>query len=189
MDEQTWWRVIAMPAAKPPTTHGAMTNMQSMAAVPEVIFVNTSDFSILSKGEEKYAAWLATRFSHIEMNRIQSVTPVTKFNSAYNFTDKRLPVWLVSYAANDNDKYFIETATGRLSVRVSNSDLAEGYSFALFHKHHFMDWAGKSARDASTMVWAFMQVVMITIGLILWWKMKAKSEVRSRKSEIQNTIR
>lgn len=129
-----------------------------------------SDHSILSKGEEKYAAWLANRFSNIEANNIRSVTPVTKFNEEYNFTDKRLPVWRVSYAGRNNDRYFVETATGQLSVRVNNSDLAEGYSFALFHKHHFMDWAGKWARDASTMVWAFVQVVMIVVGLILWWR-------------------
>lgn len=171
MDAQTWWRVIAMPATKPHTMHGSMTNMKSMAApVPEVTFVNAGDFSILSKGEEQYAAWLANRFSNREANSIQSVTPVTTFNEEYNFTDKRLPVWRVSYAAHDNERYFVETATGQLSVRVNNSDLAEGYSFALFHKHHFMDWAGKSGRDTSTMVWAFMQVVMITIGLILWWR-------------------
>jgi hypothetical protein len=169
MDAQTWWRVITMPANKPPATHEPMKAMKSMAVlVPQVTFVNTTDHSLLEKGEEKYAAWLATQFSKKEANSIQSVTPVTKFDEEYNFTDKRLPVWRVSYATNHDERYFVETATGRLSVRVSDSDLAEGYSFALFHKHHFMDWAGKEARDTSTMVWAFVQVVMITIGLILW---------------------
>jgi hypothetical protein len=168
MDEQTWWRVITMPANKPQA-------IKSMAVpMPEVTFINTNDHSILPKGEEKYAAWLANRFSNNKSNLIQSVTPVTKFNEEYNFTDKRLPVWRVSYAANDNDRYFVETATGRLSVRVNNSDLAEGYSFALFHKHHFMDWAGKEARDVSTMVWAFMQVVMIGVGLFLWIKTRRR---------------
>jgi len=137
--------------------------------VPQVTFVNATDHSVLAKGEEKYAAWLATRFSNKEANNIQTVTPVTKFDEEYNFTDKRLPVWRVSYGAN-HERYFVETATGRLSVKVSDSDLAEGYSFALFHKHHFMDWAGKEARDTSTMVWAFVQIVMIVVGLILWIK-------------------
>jgi hypothetical protein len=149
LDAQTWWRVITMPA---------------------ITFVNANDYSILPNGEEKYAASLATQFSKNAANSIQSITPVTKFNDEYNFADKRLPVWKVSYAANNNERYYVETATGRLSVRVDNSDLTEGYSFALFHKHHFMDWAGKEARDASTMIWAFMQIVMIAIGLILWWR-------------------
>jgi hypothetical protein len=151
MDEQTWWRVITMPAGT-------------------VTFVNANNYAVLPNGEEKYAAWLATQFSHHTAGSIQSVTPVTKFNDEYNFTDKRLPVWKVSYAAHNNERYFVETSTGKLSVRVDDSELAEGYSFAMFHKHHFMDWGGKTARDASTMVWAFVQVVMISIGLILWWR-------------------
>jgi len=99
---------------------------------------------------------------------------ITKFNDEYNFADKRLPVWRVSYKGKDDARYFVETATGRLSVRVDNSDMAEGYSFALLHKHHFMDFGGKETRDASTMIWAFFQIVIIAIGLMLWWK-KRKS--------------
>jgi uncharacterized iron-regulated membrane protein len=152
-----------------------MKAMKSMeASLPAVTFVNAGDYSLLPNGEEKYAASLATQFSKNAANSIQSVTPVTKFNDEYNFADKRLPVWKVSYAANRNERYYIETSTGRLASHVDNSDLMEGYSFALFHKHHFMDWAGKEARDASTMVWAFMQIVMIVIGLILWWRRRTK---------------
>jgi hypothetical protein len=175
MDAQTWWRVITMPANKPPTMQEPMKAMKSMeASLPAVTFVNAGDYSLLPNGEEKYAASLATQFSKNAANSIQSVTPVTKFNDEYNFADKRLPVWKVSYAANRNERYYIETSTGRLASHVDNSDLMEGYSFALFHKHHFMDWAGKEARDASTMVWAFMQIVMIVIGLILWWRRRTK---------------
>jgi uncharacterized iron-regulated membrane protein len=154
MDEQTYWRVNTL---------------------TDVTFINAGDYSILPEGEEKYAAWLATKFSQQPAKDIKSVTAVTKFNDEYNFTDKRLPVWKVSYATH-NDRYFVETSTGRLSVRVNNSDLREGYSFALLHKHHFMDWGGKTARDASTMLWALFQIVMISIGLMLWWK-KARRQI------------
>jgi len=175
LDAQTWWRVITMPANQSHVMQEPMKAMKSMEApMPAVIFVNANDYAVLPNGEEKYAASLATAFSKNAANGIQSVAPVTKFNDEYNFTDKRLPVWKVSYAANNNEQYYVETATGRLAVRVDNSDLTEGYSFALFHKHHFMDWAGKEARDASTMVWAFMQIVMIVIGLTLWFKMRRR---------------
>lgn len=149
MDEQTWWRVNTMEA---------------------VLFANANDYSILPRGEEKYAAWLATEFSKLPVKDIQSVTLVTKFSNEYNFTDKRLPVWRVGYTTKDNDRYFVETATGQLSVHVNNSDLREGYSFAILHKHHFMDWGGKTARDVSTMFWVFFQIVLIVVGLLLWWR-------------------
>jgi hypothetical protein len=171
MNEQSWWRVITLPVNKTHASHAAMKPMKSMEAkVPAVTYVNTNDYSILPKGEEQYAAWLASHFSRQTANPVETVTPVTKFNEEYNFTDKRLPVWRVSYAAPYNKRYFVETSTGRLAAKVDDLDLAEGYSFALFHKHHYMDWAGKAARDWSTMWWAFVQIIMITIGLMLWWK-------------------
>jgi hypothetical protein len=171
MDEETYWRVITMPDNKPHTSHAPMQSMKGMVVpVPAVTFVHAGDYSVLPNGEEKYAAWLATQFSQLPANDIQSVTAVTKFNDEYNFTDKRLPVWKVSYANANADRYFVETATGKLSVRVNDSELREGYTFALLHKHHFMDWGGKMARDGSTMVWAFFQIVMITVGLMLWWR-------------------
>jgi hypothetical protein len=172
IDEQSYWRVVTM-SGKPHTTPAPVQSMKSMEVpVPAVVFVNTGDYTVLPEGEEKYAAWLATQFSKQPVVNIQSVTAVTKFNDEYNFTDKRLPVWKVSYATENADRYFVETATGKLSVKVNDSDLKEGYSFALLHKHHFMDWGGKTARDASTMIWAFIQVVMIAVGLILWIKTK-----------------
>jgi hypothetical protein len=33
-----------------------------------------------------------------------------------------------------------------------------------------MDWGGKTVRDISTMFWVFMQIVLVSIGLILWFK-------------------
>lgn len=170
MDAKTWWRIVAMPANKP---HAMQRPMKSMEVpVPAVTFVNTNDYSILPQGELRYAVWLADQFSHNPDSSFQSVKCVTKFNEEYNFTDKRLPVWKVSYNLHNNERFFVETSTGKLSVRVDDSELAEGYSFALLHKHHFMDWAGKTARDWSTMVWAFLQIVMICVGLILWWRAK-----------------
>lgn len=155
MDDQNWWEVSTMDT-------------------PTTTFVNANDYTVLPKGEEKYAAWLANQFSRNNANSIQSVTAITKFNDEYNFADKRLPVWRVSYTGADNARYYVETSTSRLSVRVDNSDMAEGYSFALFHKHHFMDWGGKEVRDASTMLWAFFQIVLIVVGLTLWWRRRAR---------------
>ncbi|HEY8894827.1 MAG TPA: hypothetical protein VIM79_08420, partial [Niastella sp.] len=171
MGKDEWWRITTLPSHQHHMGKAPVDMMKNMgAAMPAVTFVNTADYSVLPNGEEKYAAWLATQFSKHPANSIQSVTAVTKFNDEYNFTDKRLPVWKVSYATNHNERYYIETSTGKLSVRVDDKDLTEGYSFALFHKHHFMDWGGKEVRDISTMFWALMQVLMVTVGLILWFK-------------------
>jgi hypothetical protein len=140
------------------------------SAMPPVTYLHTADYAVLENGDAKYANWLACAYSGHSTNEIKATTPVTSFNDEYNFTDKRLPVWKVSYAANHNERLYIETSTGKLASRVNDATVVEGYSFALFHKHHFMDWGGKTTRDASTMFWVFMQVVMVAFGLILWFK-------------------
>lgn len=79
-------------------------------------------------------------------------------------------MWKVSYERDHHVRYYVETGSGKLASRVDDLAAAEGYSFSVFHKHHFMDWGGKKVRDASTMFWAFAQVVMVVIGLIFWLK-------------------
>lgn len=149
--------------------------MKSMeAALPSVLYVNTGYHSILPEGDLQYARYLATQFSGHREEEIMSSEPVTRFNDEYNFTDKRLPVWKIGYASNGNERYYVETASGKLAARVADSDSMEGYSFAIFHKHHFMDWGGKSVRDFSTMFWAFAQILMVTVGLILYFKWRSR---------------
>jgi hypothetical protein len=87
---------------------------------------------------------------------------------------KRLPVWRVDFDTNFNERYYVETSSGKLSVRVDDTDLLEGYSFAMFHKHHFMDWGGKELRDFSTMFWAMAQVILVVIGIMYWRKTVSK---------------
>lgn len=141
---------------------------------PNAVYINTADNTVLPEGEVVYARFLAKIFSGHADSEVLSVSPVTKFTNEYNFTDKRLPVWKVSYAANSNERYYVETSTGKLSKSINDRDLAEGYSFAFFHKHEFMAWGGKGLKDFSTMFWAFAQIVMVTIGLMLYFKWRKK---------------
>jgi uncharacterized iron-regulated membrane protein len=137
-------------------------------------YVNMHNHSLLPDGDAKYAVFLAGRFSGNREQSVRAVTPVIKFTDEYNFTDKRLPVWRVAYDSRQHERYYVETKTGRLSVRVDDADMVEGYSFALFHKHHFMDWGGKALRDFSTMLWALVQVLMVTAGLVLYFKWRRR---------------
>jgi hypothetical protein len=137
-------------------------------------YVNVQDLSLLSQGEIRYAGFLATQFSKNPQQAIRSVTPVTKFTDEYNFSDKRLPVWRVAYDTRQHERYYVETRSGKLSVRVDDRELVEGYSFALLHKHHFMDAGGKMLRDISTMFWVLVQVLMVAAGLTLYFVYRKK---------------
>jgi len=167
MEGGLYWRVLMLPE-KIAMHKDLMKDQQ--AALPPVAYVRAKDYTVLADGDARYAAWMATRFSGYPEREIKKVAPITSFGDEYNFTDKRLPVWKVSYDKDHRVRYYVETGSGRLASRVDDLAAAEGYSFSVFHKHHFMDWGGKTVRDASTMVWAFAQVLMVVVGLIFWLK-------------------
>ena len=167
----TYWRAALLPEHV--AAHKDLMKDPKTALTPTA-YIRTTDYIILADGDAHYAQTLADAYSGHKPEDILSTTPVTSFNDEYNFTDKRLPVWKISYAANAHERLYIETATGKLASRMNDRSVVEGYSFALLHKHHFMDWGGKSVRDASTMFWVFLQVVMVSFGLVLWFRRKIR---------------
>lgn len=167
ISDKVYWQVY-MKADKGSQDNRTDLMKNKPAKQATVSYINAADYTVLQNGEQKYATYLASSFSYNNLNKIKSIELVTKFAGEYGFVNKRLPVWKVSYAVNGNERYYVETSTGVLAAKVQDKDLAEGYSFSFLHKHHFMDWAGKSVRDVSTMFWALMQVAMIIVGLILW---------------------
>jgi hypothetical protein len=158
-----------------------MKDMQ--AVMPSIHYVGAGDGGTLADGDARYAAYLAGQFSGHRPEDIVSVTAITKFDGQYNFTDKILPVWKVAYRSNRHERYFVETPSGKLSVRADDLDVLEGYSFALLHKHEFLGWAGKSVKDFSTMFWAAAQIALVSVGLILYFKWRK----RRRKSRLVTT--
>jgi hypothetical protein len=138
------------------------------------------DYSLLENGEELYARSLAAAFNSDRNAKPIEVKQITKFAGEYGFVNKRLPVWKLGYETNHNERYYVETSSGKLSVRIDDREVFEGLSFSFLHKHHFLDFAGKSWRDFSTMFWAAMQVAMIVIGLVLWSKAKSAKKRISR---------
>ena len=182
-----YWRVSLQSQSS--KTDGRKDLMKDgKVAFAPVTYVNAADYSVLPDGDRRYAAALAGMFRGEQGvgdvadagsgnvsgagSGALSVTPVTAFNDEYNFTDKRLPVWRVTYPGAGHPRYYVETSSGQLAVFMNDAAYAEGYSFSVFHKHHFMDWSGKTVRDGSTMFWAVIQVLMVTIGLILYFRFR-----------------
>lgn len=143
---------------------------QMRVDAPKVFFVDASNYTILKNGEELYAGYLADIYLRQNIHPLET-TEITAFDDDYDFADKVLPVWKV---VNKKRTIYVETSTSKLR-KVSNAFRKfDDYSFAFFHKHEFMMFAGKAAKDFSTMFWAAAQVVMIAFGLILYFKRKKK---------------
>jgi hypothetical protein len=172
MNGEPCWQLYLQKKDSKPQAEDLMKSMS--ADEPDVVYVKANNYETLPNGDEKCARYLAGVFSNSGTDKIKSVNLITKFTEEYGFINKRLPVWKVAYAENRNERYYIETSSGVLALRINDGNLAEGYSFAFLHKHHFMDWGGKTARDASTMFWAAMQVTMVAVGLILYFRVRRR---------------
>lgn len=181
MDTTAFWQVTTKGGftkkVKPEMPKGKDLMKDMTVPSPSVSYVKVNDTLILKDGEKKYADYLATQFSSHATSEIKSTDVITKLEGEYNFTDKRLPVWKVSYASNHNERYYVETATGKLSKRVDDTEVYEGLSFNFLHKHHFMDFAGKGWRDFSTMFWVAAQIALVIVGLILYFKSRKKVKI------------
>ncbi|MBS1605789.1 MAG: PepSY domain-containing protein [Bacteroidetes bacterium] len=169
MEGKDYWRVSLVPA-RVAVVKDLMRDGRS--AGPGVVYVAASDYSVLKEGDRRYAVFLAGVLSGSLPVAPLAATPVTAFDDEYNFTDKRLPVWRVSYPGNGHPRWYVETCSGQLAARMDDATYAEGFSFSVFHKHHFMDWGGKAVRDVSTMFWAVIQLLMVVVGLIMYFRFR-----------------
>jgi len=138
-------------------------------------YVSMRDYRVLSEGDKQYAISLVSRYAGLASSVAvgsmgREARLLTAFDDEYNFSDKRLPVWRVGTGGPGNERMYVETCSGELAARVDRAVYAEGYSFSVFHKHHFMDWGGKKVRDASTMVWAGMQILLVAVGLLFFFR-------------------
>ena len=103
---------------------------------------------------------------------IVSTELVTGFDGEYGFINKRLPVIRVAYDWPEPVRYFVETASSRLSVRVEPLNVIEGYSFGTLHKFHFVgDWLNKDIRDGLLVLLALGILSVSLLGLFVYLKL------------------
>jgi hypothetical protein len=132
-------------------------------------YVGMRDYRVMPEGDKQYAISLASRYVG---GKGSEARLLTAFDDEYNFSDKRLPVWRVVTGGQGHERVYVETCSGDLAARMDDALYAEGWSFSVFHKHHFMDWGGKKVRDASTIWWASLQVLMVVLGLLLFFRVR-----------------
>lgn len=141
---------------------------KNQKGITDKCYLDVKSYILFPEGEKKYASFLSNNFSGNSDSEIAKTEVITKFTDEYGFINKRLPVIKVQYSKNDNERYYVETSTGKLAARLHDKDLVEGYSFALFHKYHFMEFAGKTGRDVTTVVTATATLVVTILGMILF---------------------
>jgi hypothetical protein len=128
-------------------------------------------------GDRELALQLGDRVTAAPRSAILKAEPVTRFGPAYDFRNKRLPVWQLDYGPPVNATLFVDTATGVLADRTDNSAKPERLSFSLLHKWNFLFPLGRNVQNA---VVSAVVVLSILLMAILGLQMDLKRR-RSRR--------
>lgn len=159
----------------------------------KTVYINTENGTINKNAELKYVEFLAQHFSNklnkkaacCDMQEPEECESSSDISNAklfktktlydfekreYGFVNKRLPVVKLAYNNPEKATYYIEPTSSHLAAVITNSERFEGYSFAIFHKFLFMDWAGKGIRDLVTVIAAMGLLTVCILGLLLFLK-------------------
>lgn len=132
----------------------------------QILYLGASDGKELPKGDQQYASYLSNFYrnpnQHKTINQPIVVTQIKQFDNEYGFINKRLPVEKISYPNQEN--WYIETISSKLSTTVAGLERAEGFSFIFLHKYFGMTWAGKDVRDIVSMLAALGVLVVSLFG-------------------------
>lgn len=134
-----------------------------------LLYYETTDSSLIAFNEKQAVAILAetalkNRFHLKTAPGSLQLQYLTHFTESYNFSDKILPVWQVSYGQGINRTMFLDASTGEIVKKGDAYKQADALIFAFFHKHEFMSWAGKSAKDMSTIIGILILLSLLIVG-------------------------
>ena len=104
------------------------------------------------------------------------------FTEQYNFSDKILPVWQVPYGSGISKTLFLDITSGSLVKKGDAFKQADALIFAFFHKHEFMSWAGKNAKDTSTVIGVLTVLILLIVGYRLLY---IKARHRRKKKDFK----
>jgi hypothetical protein len=157
----------------------------------QTIYYKQNTGKEISNGDTKYAEFLVKKFTSTQQSqevalpdcclktdesnnlfeaKLLNTKTLYSFSRDYGFVFKRLPVVQLDYDTPDQDTYFIDTQFSTLASHITDDDRTEGYSFAIFHKFLFMDWAGKNIRDLTMLISALGVLIVSLFGLAIFIK-------------------
>ena len=160
-----WLYRLALPLPK----HGLPENAQAIRTARfdgvqptgPAIYLNANTGLLWQDGDREMAHQLAQLHTGLPREAIQHASLVTRFGGAYDFRNKRLPVWKFDYGPPLNASVFVDTATGVLADITMNSAKPEIWSFSMLHKWSFLGGLGRNVQNIVMCVVVVLAVVMM----------------------------
>ena len=142
---------LALPAPKAgqPLSEQAIRSARFDGIEPTgpALYLTASTGQPWPAGDRAMALHLATQYTGLPESAIEHMQLVTRFGGAYDFRNKRLPVWQVNYGAPLNAAVFVDTATGVLADITPNAARFEQWVFSQFHKWSFLGGLGRNNQN------------------------------------------
>jgi len=146
-------------------------------------YINALTGKIASVDEVELAKHYAVLHVRRPKSDISAVKKVTSFGADYDFRNKRLPVWQVSFDKSEDkpsSSVFIDTANGLLVDQQSQAGALEGLSFSMLHKYNFLiPFTGRFYRDV-------IMVAILAVAFALTLLGAALLGIRQRRSQTPN---
>ncbi|WP_066961464.1 PepSY domain-containing protein [Microbulbifer sp. Q7] len=140
------------------------------------LFVDARSGQLLTEfDDQQQAQRLAARLAGVAPGQIAGTRLVTRYSPAYDFRNKRLPVWQIDVADADHTVLFVDPVSGVLVDRTRRVDRAERLSFSLLHKwNHLTPFTGRQGRDGLIV----FTLLLLLAGAVLGGVMLAKRKKR-----------
>ncbi|GLQ30356.1 hypothetical protein [Litoribrevibacter albus] len=127
------------------------------------VYVDAFSLSEVAVSDKERAVSLAVQFAGLPEDSVTSVEKVSHFGPDYDFRNKRLPVWKVSFDDEDQMQLFVDPATNVLVDQTRSVDRAERWSFSVLHKwNHLIPFTGRFKRDVIIVITlAFLTLITV----------------------------
>lgn len=135
------------------------------------LYYSVTSGNKIATSDLEVAVLIASQQLDIDPSKLVDSTLIKRFGLHYDFRNKRLPVWQLTFDSELGDMVFIDPATGVLVDRLADNDRYEGYSFSFLHKWNFLTpFIGRKARDI--MMAITLLLIMIFVGLGVSMRMR-----------------
>lgn len=152
-------------------------------------YYNASNGTLLSNGDVLYAKYLARYFIADSTSAISRTRTIDSFNREYQYINRLLPAWKISFARKDNMDVYVETSSSRLATFNPTSRKVFIWIFYNFHTWGFLDAISNNTLKTSILIILSSFIASSALsGLLiyglLWGKFKSPA-----KNSSQNLLR
>jgi uncharacterized iron-regulated membrane protein len=155
---------------------------------PEKLYLDARTGAVLADGDCRYAEHLARHFLADTQSKVASVERVQDFDGEYNYVNRLLPVYRVTFDRPDRIRAYIDTAESRLGTLI---DETKAWMAALFRTLHNWEFIAAWPRVQLAVMSVFLvsAFVTATLGIVLYGFLWTTVKQRLKKQKLRRTHR